>query len=86
MAILTPMQCAQQYWVRDEAYRFMPVAEIAEAFRQSPAGGRATERLDTPFEKSDLSNSALIQQKYALSCALPSPSPANSFAHARSVQ
>ena len=59
----------QQYWARSEQYRFVPVTEIAEAFKRSPAGKRTAEHMQKPYEQTELSDSALVKQKYALTCA-----------------
>lgn len=52
----------------DGKWRFVPVLEFAEAFQQSPIGQANAKELSQPFQKTELSDSALIRRKYALSC------------------
>ena len=72
VAVVKTEVCVQQYWVRDEPYRFIPVLEISEAFASSKWGQANTQRLEQPFERSQHSDSSLVTQKYALSGAPPS--------------
>ena len=62
----------QAYWSRDEPYRFVPVTEIAEAFRNSKVGKSNAAHLEQPFEETEISNEALITKRYALTRKAPS--------------
>ncbi|KAJ8452690.1 hypothetical protein Cgig2_005026 [Carnegiea gigantea] len=56
-----------QYWAdSSKPYRFIPVEEIAKAFRNSRFGKSATDTLSVPYEKSQSHPSALFKAKYAV--------------------
>ncbi|XP_077210380.1 pleiotropic drug resistance protein 1-like [Tasmannia lanceolata] len=57
-----------QYWVRkDEAYRFVPVKEFAEAFQSFHIGRKLGDELGTPFDKAKSHPAALTTAKYGVS-------------------
>ena len=49
-------------------WRFVPVLEFVEAFKNHPVGQANARALSQPFEQTDLTNSALVRKPYALSC------------------
>lgn len=56
-----------QYWADpSKPYRFIPVEEIAKAFRNSRFGKSVTDTLSVPYEKSQSHPSALFKTKYAV--------------------
>ncbi|KAK9812481.1 hypothetical protein WJX73_003351 [Symbiochloris irregularis] len=56
----------KEYWSGSGQYRFVPVLEFEEAFKNSPVGKRNVEHLSKPFEKTDITDKALVRQRYAL--------------------
>lgn len=72
MQMVTRACAAQDYWSGpQDKYRFVPVLEFEEAFRNSPVGKANAERLQKPYEKSDVSDKALVRQRYALTRQRP---------------
>lgn len=65
---VTSKKDQEQYW-HDERrpYRYIPVAEIADAFRDYRVGKELEEQLATPFDKSQSHPAALVESKFALS-------------------
>lgn len=65
---VTSQKDQEQYW-HDERrpYRYIPVAEIADAFRDYRVGKELEEQLATPFDKSQSHPAALVESKFALS-------------------
>lgn len=61
---MTSKKDQQQYWARDEPYRFITVGELAEAFKSFHIGLRVKESLATPFDKSKSHPAALTKRKY----------------------
>ncbi|KAK1265449.1 Pleiotropic drug resistance protein 3 [Acorus gramineus] len=64
---VTSRKDQQQYWVRQEQYRYVPVKELAEAFQSFHVGRRMGEELATPFDKSKSHPAALTTSKYGAS-------------------
>ena len=62
---------SQDYWVGSDAYRFVPVKEFVDAFKNHKVGQANAHALSKPFEQTDLSKKALIRDRYALSCMPP---------------
>ncbi|KAK1586668.1 hypothetical protein Q3G72_004873 [Acer saccharum] len=57
-----------QYWAdHSKTYRFLPVSEIANAFKNSKYGRSVESSLDVPYDKSKSHPSALSKTKYAVS-------------------
>ncbi|KAL5750507.1 hypothetical protein ACOSP7_025110 [Xanthoceras sorbifolium] len=57
-----------QYWADlSKPYRFLPVSEIANAFKNSKYGKSLKSSLDVPYDKSKSHPSALSKTKYAVS-------------------
>ncbi|XP_019100821.1 PREDICTED: ABC transporter G family member 31 [Camelina sativa] len=57
-----------QYWADpSKPYQFIPVSDIAAAFRNSQYGHAADSKLATPFDKSSADPSALCRTKFAIS-------------------
>ncbi|KFK23406.1 hypothetical protein AALP_AAs61696U000200 [Arabis alpina] len=57
-----------QYWADpSKPYQFIPVSDIAAAFRNSKYGQAADSELATPFDKSSADPSALCRTKFAIS-------------------
>ncbi|KAG5404800.1 hypothetical protein IGI04_010919 [Brassica rapa subsp. trilocularis] len=57
-----------QYWADpSKPYQFIPVSDIAAAFRSSKYGHAADSKLATPFDKSSADPSALCRTQYAIS-------------------
>ncbi|KAK1586377.1 hypothetical protein Q3G72_001998 [Acer saccharum] len=57
-----------QYWAdHSKPYRFLPVSEIASAFKNSKYGRSVESYLDVPYDKSKSHPSALSKTKYAVS-------------------
>ncbi|TXG74386.1 hypothetical protein EZV62_002965 [Acer yangbiense] len=57
-----------QYWAdHSKPYRFLPVSEIANAFKNSKYGRSVESYLDVPYDKSKSHPSALSKTKYAVS-------------------
>ncbi|TXG74385.1 hypothetical protein EZV62_002964 [Acer yangbiense] len=55
-----------QYWAdHSKPYRFLPVSEIANAFKNSKYGRSVESSLDVPYDKSKSHPSALSKTKYA---------------------
>ncbi|KAK4857178.1 hypothetical protein QYF36_025378 [Acer negundo] len=56
-----------QYWAdHSKPYRFLPVSEIANAFKNSKYGRSVESSLDIPYDKSKSHPSALSKTKYAV--------------------
>ena len=54
----------QQYWAKEaEPYRFLPAAEMAEAFRNSAEGRAAAEELAQPPERTKQGMQSLADQE-----------------------
>ena len=60
----------QQFWIREEPYRFVSVQEIAAAFEQSKAGRERSAALAVPFPPTAHSRAAVVHKRYALSGGL----------------
>lgn len=56
----------QQYWSRAAPYRYIPVAQFAEAFQQCAIGQQIAQELSEPFDPEKGHPLALLQEKYAL--------------------
>ncbi|XP_010473961.1 PREDICTED: ABC transporter G family member 31-like [Camelina sativa] len=57
-----------QYWADpSKPYQFIPVSDIAAAFRNSQYGHATDSKLATPFDKSSADPSALCRTKFAIS-------------------
>ncbi|KAF3546420.1 hypothetical protein DY000_02002623 [Brassica cretica] len=57
-----------QYWADpSKPYQFIPVSDIAAAFRSSKYGHAADSKLATPFDKSSADPSALCRTQFAIS-------------------
>ena len=57
-----------QYWADpSKPYQFIPVSDIAAAFRSSKYGDAADSKLATPFDKSSADPSALCRTQFAIS-------------------
>ncbi len=65
--------CLQQYWVGNEPYRHIPVAVIAERFKDWKIGKRNAELLAKPFPKESCHPAALVKTNYALGSELAFP-------------
>ncbi|KAL0415301.1 UNVERIFIED_CONTAM: Pleiotropic drug resistance protein 1 [Sesamum latifolium] len=61
---VTSKKDQQQYWIRDEPYRFVTVSEFAEAFQSFHVGRRLNDDLASPFDKSKSHPAALTTRKY----------------------
>ena len=62
----------QQYWNSSQAYKYMPVSAIAEAFKSFRVGQDIAARLGQPPDKAAMEKEAegielLVKKKYALS-------------------
>lgn len=62
----------QQYWNSSQAYKYMPVPAIAEAFKSSRVGQEVAASLGQPPDKAAMDKQAegielLVKKKYALS-------------------
>uniref|UniRef100_K4A4V3 ABC transporter domain-containing protein n=1 Tax=Setaria italica TaxID=4555 RepID=K4A4V3_SETIT len=65
---VTSKKDQQQYWYLDQdQYRYVSVAEFAERFRSSHVGQLMHKELQTPFDKSKTHPAALTTRKYGLS-------------------
>ena len=64
---VTSKKDQEQYWYdQRRPYRYVPVAELANAFRDYRVGKELDEELSTPFDKSRSHPAALVTTKYAL--------------------
>ncbi|KAL0354739.1 UNVERIFIED_CONTAM: Pleiotropic drug resistance protein 1 [Sesamum radiatum] len=61
---VTSKKDQQQYWTRDEPYRFVTVSEFAEAFQSFHVGRRLNDDLASPFDKSKSHPAALTTRNY----------------------
>ncbi|XP_024402862.1 ABC transporter G family member 31 isoform X2 [Physcomitrium patens] len=58
----------EQYWYdHGKPYRYIPVAELANAFREYRVGRELDLKLSTPFDKSKSHPASLVATKFALS-------------------
>lgn len=65
---MTSKKDQAQYWADpSKPYQFIPVSDIAAAFRNSKYGHAADSKLATPFDKSSADPSALCRTKFAIS-------------------
>lgn len=65
---MTSKKDQAQYWAdSSKPYQFIPVSDIAAAFRNSKYGHAADAKLATPFDKSSADPSALCRTKFAIS-------------------
>lgn len=65
---VTSKKDQEQYWSdQRRPYRYIPVAEIANAFRDYRVGKELDEKLATPFDKSESHPASLVTSKFALS-------------------
>ncbi|KAL5817183.1 hypothetical protein ACOSQ3_025561 [Xanthoceras sorbifolium] len=65
---VTSIKDQAQYWVDpSKPYRFLPVSEIADAFKNSKYGKCIKSSLDVSYDKSKSHPSALSKTKYAVS-------------------
>jgi ABC-type multidrug transport system ATPase subunit/ABC-type multidrug transport system permease subunit len=65
---VTSKKDQEQYWYdQGRPYQYVPVAELANAFRDFRVGKELDEQLSTPFDKSRSHPAALVNTKYALS-------------------
>lgn len=76
--VFAPKQCSElqvtskmdqeQYWYdHGKPYRYIPVAELANAFREYRVGRELDLKLSTPFDKSKSHPASLVATKFALS-------------------
>ncbi|XP_022865084.1 pleiotropic drug resistance protein 1-like, partial [Olea europaea var. sylvestris] len=63
---VTSKKDQQQYWAKDEPYRFITVSEFAEAYQSFHVGRKVADELSVPFDKSKGHPAALTTQKYGL--------------------
>ncbi|KAL2927174.1 Pleiotropic drug resistance protein 1 [Bienertia sinuspersici] len=63
---VTSKKDQQQYWIRNEPYRFIPSKEFAEAFHSFHVGRRIGQELSVPFDKSKNHPAALTTHKYGV--------------------
>ncbi|XP_022857343.1 pleiotropic drug resistance protein 1-like isoform X2 [Olea europaea var. sylvestris] len=63
---VTSKKDQQQYWAKDEPYRFVSVNEFAEAYQSFHVGRKVGDELSVPFDKSKGHPAALTTQKYGL--------------------
>ena len=62
----------QHYWARSaRLYRYVPVREFAQAYRQSSAGEGQERALRSPFRQTSAADSALAWAKHAITGAVP---------------
>eukprot|EP00252_Welwitschia_mirabilis_P009404 TRINITY_DN2197_c1_g4_i2.p1 TRINITY_DN2197_c1_g4~~TRINITY_DN2197_c1_g4_i2.p1 ORF type:complete len:1146 (+),score=116.07 TRINITY_DN2197_c1_g4_i2:852-4289(+) len=65
---VTSRKDQQQYWaLRDQAYRYIPVTEFAEAFQSFHVGAKLAEELSVPFDKKRSHPAALTATRYGVS-------------------
>jgi hypothetical protein len=65
---VTSRKDQEQYWADQRTpYRYVPVATIADAFKEFEVGGDLTNYLNTSFNKADSHPAALVRRKFALS-------------------
>lgn len=65
---VTSKKDQEQYWFdQRRPYRYVPVAELANAFKDYRVGKELDEKLATPFNKSESHPAALVTTKFALS-------------------
>ena len=57
-----------QYWFSDKPYRFVPVAEMAEAFHKTQAAQRTRGILEMPYDRAACPEGSLVR-------AAPPPPP-----------
>ena len=65
---VTSRKDQQQYWIRiDKPYRYVPVKELAKAFKSFHVGRTMENELALPFDKHDSHPAALTTSKYGAS-------------------
>ncbi|CAI9772324.1 unnamed protein product [Fraxinus pennsylvanica] len=63
---VTSKKDQQQYWAKDEPYRFVSVGEFTEAYQSFHVGRKVGDELSVTFDKSKGHPAALTTQKYGL--------------------
>lgn len=64
---VTSKKDQEQYWAhKNQGYRYVSVAQFAEAFNRFSVGRRLTDELDIPFDKARSHPAALVHERYAL--------------------
>lgn len=65
---VTSKKDQEQYWFRmNQPYRYIPVAEFAQAFKSFHIFQRISEDLRVPYERSNVHPADLVRQKYGIS-------------------
>lgn len=64
---VTSRKDQEQYWMRSEPYRFIPVKEFSDMYKKFHTGSQMLEDLKVPFPKEKSHKAALVTKKYTVS-------------------
>uniref|UniRef100_A0A803M6Z8 ABC transporter domain-containing protein n=1 Tax=Chenopodium quinoa TaxID=63459 RepID=A0A803M6Z8_CHEQI len=64
---VTSKKDQQQYWFKDQTYKYIPVSEFVEAFQSFHVGQELSSSLKIPYQRSNAHPLALVKEKHAIS-------------------
>uniref|UniRef100_A0A803MQJ1 ABC transporter domain-containing protein n=1 Tax=Chenopodium quinoa TaxID=63459 RepID=A0A803MQJ1_CHEQI len=64
---VTSKKDQQQYWSKDQPYRYIPVSELVEAFQSFHVGKELSSSLKILYQRSNNHPLALVKEKYGIS-------------------